>query len=447
MIAMKQNVLSNREYLAVTLPFILSTVTQPLLGAVDTAVMGQLSEPSFIAGVSVGALLFNNLYWLFGFLRVSTSGYSAQSAGEDSAEAKACSFFRPLLIAVITGIVFICLQKPILWAYLAFIRPEAAVAAVCTEYYRILIWAAPLVLINYVSLGWLMGQLYIKASLFMQISSNLLNLCLAIFFVLGLGLEVKGVAFATLIAQGYGFLVGIGLMLRHGKFSWRQLPWRVILAKKPLLLMMITNGNLMLRTFFMLMIGNSFTAYSASLGTTVLAANVILQQIQNIMSYCIDGIANGTSVFAGKAVGQKNRRLFNAVIFRSTQWMLLISLFLMVLYAFWKTPLIGLFSQSAAVLDIAYQYNAYALWFPLLISGGIAYYGLFVGATCTGPVRNMMFLSMLGFFLAAYILVPVLGNHGLWLAYLFSYLLRTIIMTVSIPGLVKRLDFAEGLQS
>ena len=152
------NVLTDREYLGITIPFMLSTMTQPLMGAVNTAVMGQLPDPKYIAAVALGAILFNNIYWFFGFLRVSTSGYAAQALGSGSREEGLLAFLRPLFIAVIVSCSCIILQKPILTAYLSLVAPASDVAELCSAYYEILIWGAPLVLFNYVSLGWLMGQ-------------------------------------------------------------------------------------------------------------------------------------------------------------------------------------------------------------------------------------------------------------------------------------------------
>lgn len=183
--AVRTEVLTNREYLGLTIPFMLSTMTQPLMGAVNTAVMGQLPDPKYIAAVALGAILFNNIYWFFGFLRVSTSGYAAQALGSGVREASLLAFLRPLFIAMLVSCGCILLQKPILSAYLALVAPAADVAALCTAYYDILIWGAPLVLFNYVSLGWLMGQTRVRASVFMQVSSNVLNMALSMWFVLG----------------------------------------------------------------------------------------------------------------------------------------------------------------------------------------------------------------------------------------------------------------------
>ena len=175
--------LTDKEYLGITIPIMLSTMTQPLMGAVNTAVMGQMSDAKYVAAVSLGVILFNTIYWLFGFLRVSTTGYAAQAKGADDAYEGMLAFFKPCIIALIVGCCCLLLQKPILNLYLDFISPEPAVAELCRSYYNLLIWGASMVLFNYVGLGWLMGQARINASVGMQVSMNLLNCVLSIYFV------------------------------------------------------------------------------------------------------------------------------------------------------------------------------------------------------------------------------------------------------------------------
>ena len=213
------NLLTDREYLGLTIPFMLSTMTQPLMGAVNTAVMGQLPDPKYIAAVSLGAILFNNLYWLFGFLRVSTTGYAAQAFGAADKRLGMLAFFKPLVLAMLISACCILFQKPILELYLAMIGAAPEVNELCRDYYYILIWGAPLVFGNYVALGWLMGQTRVRASVFMQVSMNVLNMALSIWFVFWLHMDITGVAFATLLSQLYGGILSIVLMYYYGDFD------------------------------------------------------------------------------------------------------------------------------------------------------------------------------------------------------------------------------------
>ena len=290
------NLLTDREYLGLTIPFMLSTMTQPLMGAVNTAVMGQLPDPKYIAAVSLGAILFNNLYWLFGFLRVSTTGYAAQAFGAADKRLGMLAFFKPLVLAMLISACCILFQKPILELYLAMIGAAPEVNELCRDYYYILIWGAPLVFGNYVALGWLMGQTRVRASVFMQVSMNVLNMALSIWFVFWLHMDITGVAFATLLSQLYGGILSIVLMYYYGDFDYKELPWSELLDWREFIGMLQVNVNLMIRTACLLTVNNIIAAVGASFGTVVLAANAVLLQLKDIMSYLIDGMANGAAV-------------------------------------------------------------------------------------------------------------------------------------------------------
>ncbi|KAE8558015.1 MATE family efflux transporter, partial [Paenibacillus polymyxa] len=290
---------SHRAYLALAIPLIISTITTPLLGAVDTAVIGHLSHSAYLGGVAVGTLIFNTLYWLFGFLRVSTSAFTAQAAGAQNNDQGIAALMRPLAIALLISAVFIVLQKPILLASLQLIHPAQDVAEQAAIYFNIRIWGAPLTLVNYVLLGWLMGLSRVKATLFLQISMNVINMLLAIVFTQVMHWNVAGVASATLIAEALACVLGLVLVFRSpiwrewkrsGKRNWRE--W---FGASELKSVMATNLDLIIRTACLLTMFNLFTARSASFGTDQLAANAILLQIHYIMAYFFDGFANASS--------------------------------------------------------------------------------------------------------------------------------------------------------
>lgn len=326
------SLLTDREYLGLTVPFMLSTMTQPLMGAVNTAVMGQLPDPKYIAAVSLGAILFNNLYWLFGFLRVSTTGYAAQAFGAADKRLGMLAFFKPLVLAMLISACCILFQKPILELYLAMIGAAPEVNELCRDYYYILIWGAPLVLGNYVALGWLMGQTRVRASVFMQVSMNVLNMALSIWFVFWLHMDITGVALATLLSQLYGGILSIVLMYYYGDFDYKALPWGELLDWREFIGMLQVNVNLMIRTACLLTVNNIIAAVGASFGTVVLAANAVLLQLKDIMSYLIDGMANGAAIFSGRAVGSKNGKLFAATIKMTFKWLVVLAAILMLGY-------------------------------------------------------------------------------------------------------------------
>ena len=416
------NLLTDREYLGLTVPFMLSTMTQPLMGAVNTAVMGQLPDPKYIAAVSLGAILFNNLYWLFGFLRVSTTGYAAQAFGAADKRLGMLAFFKPLVLAMLISACCILFQKPILELYLAMIG------------------AAPEVFGNYVTLGWLMGQTRVRASVFMQVSMNVLNMALSIWFVFWLHMDITGVAFATLLSQLYGGILSLVLMYYYGDFDYKALPWSELLDWREFIGMLQVNVNLMIRTACLLTVNNIIAAVGASFGTVVLAANAVLLQLKDIMSYLIDGMANGAAIFSGRAVGAKNGKLFAATIKMTFKWLVVLVAILMLGYHLGNEFFILLFTNIEEVVAMAMTYNVFVLFYPVCAGIGMVLYGVFCGATKTAPVRNMMLMALLVFYLLQWQLVPLWGNSGLWLALLGFMLSQSIILLFYLSSL--RRDFA-----
>lgn len=431
------NLLTNREYLGLTVPFMLSTMTQPLMGAVNTAVMGQLPDPKYIAAVSLGAILFNNLYWLFGFLRVSTTGYAAQAFGAADKELGTLAFFKPLVLALLISLACIVFQKPILEGYLAMIGAAPEVNDLCREYYYILIWGAPLVLGNYVALGWLMGQTRVRASVFMQVSMNVLNMALSIWFVFGLHMDIVGVAFATLLSQLYGGVLSVVLMYYYGEFDYKNLPWGELLDWRTFIGMLKVNVNLMIRTACLLTVNNIIAAVGASFGTVVLAANAVLMQLKDIMSYLIDGMANGAAIFSGRAVGAKSGAGLDAAIRMTFKWLVVLAAMLMGVYAAGNEFFIRLFTNIDEVVAMALTYNVFVLFYPVCAGIGMVLYGVFCGATRTAPVRNMMLLALAVFYLLQWQLVPKIGNSGLWLALLGFMAAQSVILLYYLKSLRK----------
>lgn len=431
------NLLTNREYLGLTVPFMLSTMTQPLMGAVNTAVMGQLPDPKYIAAVSLGAILFNNLYWLFGFLRVSTTGYAAQAFGAADRELGTLAFFKPLVLALLISLACIVFQKPILEGYLAMIGAAPEVNDLCREYYYILIWGAPLVLGNYVALGWLMGQTRVRASVFMQVSMNVLNMALSIWFVFGLHMDIVGVAFATLLSQLYGGVLSVVLMYYYGEFDYKNLPWGELLDWRTFIGMLKVNVNLMIRTACLLTVNNIIAAVGASFGTVVLAANAVLLQLKDIMSYLIDGMANGAAIFSGRAVGAKSGAGLDAAIRMTFKWLVVLAAVLMGVYAAGNEFFIRLFTNIDEVVAMAMTYNVFVLFYPVCAGIGMVLYGVFCGATRTAPVRNMMLLALAVFYVLQWQLVPKIGNSGLWLALLGFMAAQSVILLYYLKSLRK----------
>ena len=432
---MNKNTLTDKEYLRLTVPFMLSTMTQPLMGAVNTAVMGQLPDPKYIAAVAVGVMLFNSVYWMFTFLRVSTTGYAAQAMGAGDARLGATAFFRPAIIALAAGLLCLVFRTPIVDIYLSFIKPAPEVAELCRVYFYNLVWGAPFVLFNYVALGWLMGQMRVRAAVFMQVSMNVLNMVLSLLFVAVMGLGVEGVARATLSCQIYGGVLAAAFMHVYGKFDRKNISLGEILDFKAFGSMLKVNANLMIRTVCLMGMNNSLAAYGAGFGTTVLAANAVLLQIREIMCYLIDGMANGASIFSGRAFGRGSLSLMDSTIRVALKWMAAVSAILTVIYCVGSDFFIRIFTESPQVVETAREYRFYIVLYMVLSGVGQVLYGVFSGATQTGPVRNMMVAALVSFLAVSHVAVPVFGNHGVWLAWNAFYFSQSITLPLYLPTL------------
>lgn len=427
--------MNHKTYLAIALPLTLSTVTTPLLGAVDTAVVGQMPDPANIGGVAIGTIIFNTMYWLFGFLRVSTSSFAAQAFGAQDELQGRLSFVRPFFIALLISAIFLLLQNPIQYTAMTLLNPAADVEIQASDYFQIRIWGVPVTFINYVILGWLMGMSRIKIAVMIQIAMNLINIVLDLVFVNVLSWGVPGVAAATLISEVTALVIGLVVIAKGTSIAFQLPPLKQILDATALKKMIAVNQDLFIRTICLLLVFNIFTYKSASFGTETLAANAVLLQIHYLMAYFFDGFSNASSILSGKAQGSKDYGLYRKVLSISGQWAIIASLFLTVLYWLFSKEVIGLFTSIPEVIEIAGVYSNWLLLFPISTSIGIIFYGIFTGAAETAPVRKSMILALLFFLLVFFLSVPVYGNHGLWLAFIAFSAGRSLFLSLYVPKL------------
>ena len=420
----------NTEYLKLALGFTLSTLTTPLLNSVDTAVVGNLSNPVFIGGVTLGGTIFNTIYWLFGFLRVSTSGYSAKAFGENNEKEEITVLIRPVLISLILGFLFVIFQKPILWGFIHFFDAGKEITKYIEIYFNILIWGAPFVFLNYTFLGWIMGRKEIKKCLILQLMTNIVNIFLDLYFVEILGMDVAGVAVATLISQIMTTLLSIFIILRT--FSLKKILHNInlkeIFDRSEMKKVGAVNSDLVLRTVCLLVATNLFLEKAAHNGKIILAANSILFQVQYLMSYIFDGFANASSVFSGIAAGEKNFRKLKWVMRKSIQFCVIISIFLSTAFVFGGKKLLLFYTKNAEVINTANQYKIWIIIFPLVVSFGLVIYGNFTGTTETAYIRNSMIQALIVFLIFYFAGTAIGQNHGLWLSFIVFSLARSVFL-------------------
>lgn len=430
---------ASRRVLRLAAPIIVSNVSVPLLGAVDTAVVGHLPDPSYLGGVAVGAMIFNFLYWGFGFLRMGTTGFVAQAHGAaDPAEIRAV-LGRALIIAAACGTALIALQAPIGALALTLTEASAPVETNAAAYFAVRIWSAPATLANYAVLGWLFGMQRPKTALVLQIFTNGLNIVLDLWFVVGLDWGVAGVAAASLIADYAACALGLWLILRTlpGRTGWE--PARLF-ARARLVALLRVNRDIFIRTLLLIFAFAWFTAQGAQLGDVTLAANAVLLNLQSIMAYGLDGFAFAVEALVGVAVGARDRPGFLAAVRAATAWSVALAALVAVAYAAFGRSIVALFTDLPEVRAAAALYLPWLIASPLVSVWSFVLDGVYIGATRTAEMRNGMAIALAGYLAAALLLVPVWGNHGLWLAFTLLMVLRAATLAAWLPRLLRSFD-------
>lgn len=431
--------LRHRDVLAIALPMIFSNVTTPLIGAVDTAVIGQLGSAPLIGAVAIGATIFTFFYWAFGFLRMGTTGLTAQASGAERHREVLATLYRALLVAGAAGCAIILLQLPIAALAFSLMGASPDVESAARAYFDIRIWSAPAALANYALVGWFIGLGRAGMAFRLQLLLNLTNIALDGLFVLGFGWGVAGVAAGTLIAETGAAIIGLMVAL-GGANRLRLRAWRVFNATK-LKRMLSVNGDIMIRTLSLLFAFSFFTAQGARSGDLVLAANAVLLHFLSISAYFLDGVAYATEALTGKAIGARNPKRFAEAVELSSIWAGLLSV--MVGCAFWFAggPIIDLMTVNETVRALAREYLFWAAMSPVI---GVACFqldGIFIGATRTRDMRNMMLVSLAAYLVAWAVLTPRFGNHGLWAALMLLFVVRALTLGVRLPAL-RRAAFA-----
>jgi len=420
-------------------PIILSNSSIPLVGAVDTAVMGHLPDPAFIGAVALGAGLFSILYWGFGFLRMGTTGFVAQALGAgDGAEARA-ALHRALLIACTLAFGLWLLQHPIARLAFGFIEGSEQIESLSGVYFEWRIWSAPAVLANYAILGTLIGLQRTGHVLIVQLALNGTNVALDLLFVPVLGFGVEGVALASVIAEYAA--VGVGLILVHRRL--RALPGlaRPVTLLEPgaLRALFAVNGNIFVRTVCLVVSLFYFTAVGTRLGETFVAANAILLQLQYFLAYGLDGFAHAVEGLAGSAWGARRADRFRAAVQATTVCALLVALGYSLAYATLGSVFIGWMTDIGDVRTMAADYLPWMILAPLVSVWSFQLDGIFIGATRTVEMRNGMLIATAGYLVGVEFLVPLWHNHGLWLALMLFLGLRALTLGLWFPRLQRSL--------
>ncbi len=430
-----QLVVTHRKVWLLAGPIILSNISVPLVGAVDTAVVGHLPEPQAIGAVALGALIFSFLYWGFGFLRMGTTGFIARAYGAGDWHQLSDTLVRVLLLALGLGLLSIAAGWPLIDFALFLLESSAAVEALAADYAHIRIWSAPAVLCVYVVTGIFFGMQNMRAAFVLQLMLNINNMLLDLLFVLGFGWGVEGVALASLIAEYLAMFFGFYLLRRQLRLALQRYDRARLLDRKALLSLFHANGNIFVRTLCLLFAFSYFTARGAQQGEVILAANAILLHLQSMMAHGLDGFATAAEALTGSAYGAGKRRLFRRAVVLTSFWAAFIALLTGLVYLALGETIIGFFTSIEAVADTALRYLPWMVAAPIVSIWSFQLDGIFIGTGHTREMRNAMIVSLLAYLALLQWTIPAYGNHGLFLGLMFFMLIRALSLLFYFPGI------------
>jgi MATE family multidrug resistance protein len=435
-VSASQSKVTTAQVFAIAGPAMVANLTTPLIGIVSTSAIGRLGDAAMLGGVAMASVLFDCMFWLFGFLRMSTVAFTAQSLGSGETSELRAILLRGLIVAALVGAALIALQIPLATILLNAMGGSEGVTGAAKTYFIIRIWSSPLALGNYVVLGWLIGQARAKLALGMQISINLINVAATVVLVLVFDFGIAGAAIAALIAEAAGLLLGL-LIARHlskGQFAASR---ALLFDRSKLMRMLAVNRDIMIRTASLIAAFLFFTAQGARAGDTTLAANAVLNNFLLFGAFFLDGLANAAEQLCGRAYGARDKSAFAGAVKLVVMWGFGFALAVATCFLLFGPAFIDIMTASVEVRRIARDYLPFVIFAPLLGVFAFAFDGVYIGATWARDMRNLMLLSLL-IFLGAWFALRSFGNAGLWGAFLVHYAARGGLQALRYPALLKK---------
>ena len=425
---------THKRVLGVAIPIVLANATIPILGAVDTGVVGQMGLAVPIGAVGIGAIIISAIYWLFGFLRMGTTGLTAQAIGSNDHSETSALLVRGILIGLGAGLVLIMTQIPLFSAALGIAPASFEVESLAQEYLKIRVYSAPAAIAIFGITGWLIANERTRAVLVLMLLINSINIVLDFVFVLRLGWGVEGVAYATLIAEWSGLFFGLWLARKGFKNGyWKN--WSQIFDRARLTKMAKVNSDILIRSVLLEIAFVSFLFLGSSFDDATLAANQVLIQFLNITAYAMDGFAFAAEALVGKALGAKNRLIFRRSAVMTSQWGFgSVVVMALAFYVFGNT-IINVMTTAEDVRAVSYEYLPWMVLAPLVGAAAWMLDGIFIGATRTADMRNMMFISFCVYLIALALLLPKYDNHGLWASLIIFSIARGVTLGYKYPKL------------
>ena len=424
----------NRNILSLAIPNIITNITVPLLGMVDTAIVGHItagaSGEDYIGAIAIGSMIFNIIYWNFGFLRMGTSGFTAQAYGADDKKEQMSILLRACTIALLAALALIVLQKPIGLLTEAFVENKNHALDLALEYFFIRIWAAPATLGMYALKGWFIGMQDSKTPMWISILINVLNIVFSYVFAIGLSMNIEGVALGTVIAQWGGLVVSVSILFfKYG--SLRSFAdWKEALQRSKMILFFKVNADIYLRTICLIAVTTYFTVASSSMPYPLLAVNTLLMQLFTLFSYFMDGFAYASESLCGRFKGANDRVNLAKCVKYILLWGAALSILFTAIYFFFGTDILSILTNKTDVLAVCEDYKYWTVLIPLCGSVAFLYDGILIGMTETKLMRNAIFVATALFFALFFGFKNSLGNDALWIAFLTYLLARSVLMMI-----------------
>ena len=417
----------NREILQIALPSIVSNITVPLLGLIDVTIVGHLGAASYIGAIAVGGMLFNIIYWIFGFLRMGTGGMTSQAYGRGDEAEMMRLLTRSTGVGMLIALTLIVLQYPIERTAFSLIETTPEVERLAATYFRICIWGAPAVLGLYSFSGWFIGMQNSRYPMFIAITQNIVNILMSLVLVYGLEMKIEGVAIGTLVAQYAGWLMAIGLWMHRYMHLRPYAELRSLTDKGAMRRFFQVNRDIFLRTLCLVSVTVFFTSAGAAQGEVILAVNTLLMQLFTLFSYIMDGFAYAGEALAGKHIGADNRPALRTMVRQLFVWGIALALAFTLIYGIGGEGFLSLLTNEESVITASSTYFYWVLAIPLAGFAAFLYDGIFIGATATGLMLRAMFVASVAFFLIYFGCREAMGNHALWLAFITYLSLRGIV--------------------
>lgn len=427
----------NKKILYLAIPNIISNITVPLLGLIDLAIVGHLGDEQYIGAIAIGGMIFSIIYWNFGFLRMGTSGFTAQAYGKRDLEECMNILMRASGVGLSIAMLLLFLHRPIVKLIFDFLQAGALVESYALSYFNIVIWGAPAVLMLYGLKGWFIGMQNARIPMLIAIVVNCVNILASLVFVYLLDMKIEGVALGTLVAEYTGLLIALALWFRYYGRLRSKINIKQSFRLEKMRQFFSLNIFIFLRTLCLVCVTSFFTSSGANRSDMILAVNTLLMQLFTLYSYFMDGFAYAAEALVGRYVGAKDEKRLRKSVSYTFRWGWALAAIFTLLYIIGGENFLSLLTNNQGVLQAAMPFSYWAMAVPLLGFAAFLWDGIFIGATAGKQMSIAMFIATTSFFLIYFTLDPYFGNHALWAAFLCYLSLRGLTQYLWFNRIVK----------